>query len=119
MSSAKLRLKQAEELWIEFGPLIHRTLLSYEADPQLREDLSQNVFLALVSAMPRIDSVVNLKAYISRIAHNVATTHVAKETRRKWVGLEQAREDVSEDPAEVVGSQSDFDQLIRAPNRFR
>jgi len=119
MSSAELKLKRAEELWIEFGPLIHRTLLSYEADPQLREDLSQNVFLALVSAMPRIDSVLNLKAYISRIAHNVATTHVAKESRRKWVGLEEAPEDDSEDPSDAVGSQSDFDRLVRAIRRLK
>jgi RNA polymerase sigma-70 factor (ECF subfamily) len=70
--------RRAEQIWAEYGPALSRTLRSYEADPHLCEDLAQNVFLALLTSLERIAQADNPKAYIFRIAHNVATDHVCK-----------------------------------------
>ena len=45
--------------------MIHRSLLSYAADPHLREDLSQNVFLALLSAVVTLPGFELLHAAIT------------------------------------------------------
>jgi RNA polymerase sigma-70 factor (ECF subfamily) len=70
--------QRAERLWAEYGPALSRTLRSYEIDPHLCEDLAQNVFLALLMSLDRIAAADNPRAYIFRIAHNVATDHVCK-----------------------------------------
>ena len=38
------------EIVAEHGPLISRIAMSYEADPSLREDLTQQIFLAVWQA---------------------------------------------------------------------
>ena len=52
MNSRNSNLDRIEKLWLELESSIQRTLLSYEADPQLREDLAQKIFLALLSTVP-------------------------------------------------------------------
>jgi len=41
-----------ETIVSEYGPLISRIASSYEADPSLREDLMQQIFLAVWQALP-------------------------------------------------------------------
>lgn len=67
----------AEQLWQRYAAPIMRTLLSYEADAQLREDLAQDVFLALLKSAAAIKAAGNEKAYVFRIVHNVAVDHIA------------------------------------------
>lgn len=114
MNSRNSNLDRIEKLWLELEPSIQRTLLSYEADPQLREDLAQNIFLALLSAVNRLDSITNIRAYVSRIVHNVATTHVVKEAKRKWVGLDSDIIDENQTVFEQLDSESESNQLMQA-----
>ncbi|HEX6993191.1 MAG TPA: sigma factor [Gammaproteobacteria bacterium] len=90
------RVRRAEALWSQFGAAISRTLLSYERDAALREDLAQEVFLAALASIDRIEAAANPKAYLFRIAHNVATDHVARESRRGWVELDDGIADPGE-----------------------
>lgn len=108
------KMERIELLWEELEPSIQRMLLSYEADPQLREDLAQNVFLALLSAIDRLDSVKNLRAYVSRIVHNIATTHIAKEAKRNWIELGGDIADESIDPGTQINAQEDSSRLMQA-----
>ena len=52
----------------EHGPLISRIAMSYEADPALREDLTQQIFLAVWQALPSYRADASLKTFIARIA---------------------------------------------------
>lgn len=61
MNSRNSNLDRIEKLWLELEPSIQRTLLSYEEDPQLRENLAQNIFLALLSAVNRLDNIRNMR----------------------------------------------------------
>lgn len=75
--------QQAEYLWHQYAAGILRTLTSYELDPQLREDLAQEIFCAIAQSVPRILAAENPRAYVYRIAHNVAVDHVARQVRDK------------------------------------
>jgi len=119
MALPKDNIAQAELLWQQYNKLIHRSLLSYEADPQLREDLAQNVFIALLSSADRMESISNVKAYLLRIVHNVAVTHINKEVRRSWVSLDHELIDGGENPEQLASSDSDSSQLLAAVRKLK
>lgn len=77
------RQQQAEQLWQQHAAGIVRTLASYESDPHLREDLAQEIFCAIAQSVPRIVAAEFPRAYVYRIAHNVAVDHVARQVREK------------------------------------
>jgi RNA polymerase sigma-70 factor (ECF subfamily) len=56
---------------------------AYEADPDLRRDLSQEIHLALWRSCGRFNGRCSLRTSIYRVAHNVATSHVIRQTRNK------------------------------------
>lgn len=113
------QVKRAEALWSQFGPAISRTLLSYERDADLRQDLAQEVFLALLGSIDRIDAASNPKAYLFRIAHNVAIDHVARESKRTWVELDEEIEDPLIDPAGDAHAAGERERLLEAVRRLR
>lgn len=71
-----------ERIVSDYGPLISRIAMSYEADPALREDLVQQIFLAVWQALPSFRADASLKTFIARIAQNRAISFVAKQVRQ-------------------------------------
>ena len=71
-----------ERVVADFGPLISRIAMTYEADPGLREDLVQQILLAVWQALPSFRADSSLKTFIARIAQNRAISFVAREVRR-------------------------------------
>src|SRR5688500_2125272 len=71
-----------ERIVSEYGPLISRIAMSYEADPALREDLTQQILLAVWQALPSFRGDSALKTFIARIAQNRAISYVAREVRQ-------------------------------------
>ena len=66
----------------EHGALLSRIAASYEADPALRDDLLQDIALALWRALPSWRDEASLKTFVARVAHNRAVSHVIGRTRR-------------------------------------
>jgi len=66
----------------EFGPLIARIAMTYEADPSLREDLIQHIFLAVWQALPSFRGDSSLKTFIARIAQNRSISYVGRQVRQ-------------------------------------
>ena len=62
--------------------LISRIAASYEADASLRDDLLQEIALALWRALPAWRGDASLRTFVARIAHNRGATHVIGERRR-------------------------------------
>jgi RNA polymerase sigma-70 factor (ECF subfamily) len=75
----------AEVLQAHVG-LISRIAASYEADPALRDDLLQEIALALWRALPAWRGEAGLRTFVARIAHNRGATHVLGERRRPRPG---------------------------------
>jgi RNA polymerase sigma factor (sigma-70 family) len=91
----KTRREQLESeydrLWAEFGASIGRLTSSYESRAHAREDLLQDIRLAIWTALPRFRGDASLRTFVFRIAHNRALTHVWK---RKKAGKPEEPEDV-------------------------
>lgn len=59
----------------EHGPALRRVAAIYEADPVRREDLFQDVCLALWQALPRFRGDCSERTFAFRVAHNRGLTH--------------------------------------------
>jgi RNA polymerase sigma-70 factor (ECF subfamily) len=86
-----------EKLWNDYGASLSRLASSYEFLPQAREDLLQEIRLALWTALPNFRGDCSLRTFVYRIAHNRALTHV---WRRKAHPLDE------EEPPDVVDPKS-------------
>jgi len=80
-----------ERLWAEFGASIGRLASSYESRAHAREDLLQDIRLAIWTALPRFRGDASMRTFVFRIAHNRALTHV---WQRKKAGQHEEAEDV-------------------------
>jgi len=70
----------------EYGASLARMAYAYESDPDLRRDLSQEIHLALWRSFEKFNGRCSLRTWIYRVAHNVATSHVVRQTRGKRIG---------------------------------
>jgi hypothetical protein len=56
----------------QFGSSLERLASAYEADPEKRRDLSQNIHFQLWRSFGRYDARCSLRTWIYRVAHHVA-----------------------------------------------
>jgi RNA polymerase sigma-70 factor (ECF subfamily) len=68
-----------EDVVREHGPMISRLAASYELDRARRDELRQEILLALWRALPAYRGEASLRTFVARVAHNRAATHVARE----------------------------------------
>lgn len=76
-------MEPIEQIADEYGSAMLRIAASYEADPSLREDLFQEMLLAVYRALPSLQDPGRIRAYVFRIAHNRGVSHVVKQSRRR------------------------------------
>lgn len=84
--------REYEQLWRDYGASLGRLAASYELDVPAREDLLQEIRLAIWVALPRFRGESSLRTFLFRIAHNRALTHVWR--RRKTISFEDSEETV-------------------------
>lgn len=65
-----------------FGDAIWRATVGYASDEADREDLRQDILLALWQALPRFRHESSLRTFVYRIVHNRGLSHRAYESRR-------------------------------------
>ena len=70
------------EVRTAYGPALARVVASYAPPGADREDLAQEVAMALVRALPAFRGEASLKTYVLRIAHNVCLRQVMRD--RRW-----------------------------------
>jgi RNA polymerase sigma-70 factor (ECF subfamily) len=86
---------EREELYAtavgEFGRALDRLAAGYEADPDKRHDLRQEIHLQLWRSLEGFDGRCALKTWTFRVAHNTAVTYVNRERRKneRFVTLEE------------------------------
>jgi len=69
-----------------FGAALVRIARAYEADPHRRQDLLQDIHLALWRSFEHFAQRCSLRTWVHRVAHNVATSHVIRQ-QRTYAGL--------------------------------
>ena len=70
--------KQFDRILSEYGPAISRLAFSYEAVAGVREELVQEIALAIWQALPHFRGECSERTFIYRIAHNRGLSHVWK-----------------------------------------
>jgi RNA polymerase sigma-70 factor, ECF subfamily len=71
-----------EEYWRqtarEYGAALERLAWTYEADPDRRRDLLQEIHLALWRSFENFDARCSLRTWVYRVAHNAAISRVIR-----------------------------------------
>lgn len=73
--------KSFDQVEKEFGSLIRRIAVSYEADSGSAEELVQDIHFALWLALPSFRGQSSLRTFVARIATNLAISHVRRSVR--------------------------------------
>lgn len=75
----------------QFGPALDRLASAYEAHPEKRRDLRQDIHFQLWRSFQRYDGRCSLRTWTYRVAHHVAASHVIRERRTfsNFVTLEE------------------------------
>jgi RNA polymerase sigma-70 factor, ECF subfamily len=64
-----------------FGRALDRLARAYEADPDKRRDLVQDIHFALWRSFEGFEARCALRTWVYRIAHNTATSHITRALR--------------------------------------
>lgn len=109
--------KSFDEILREYGPALGRLAGSYVRDSAEREDLLQEIALALWQALPTFRGEASERTFVFRIAHNRALAHRA---RRRIVGTEpdEGIEDRAVDPERALAAHQEGKRLFEAIERL-
>jgi RNA polymerase sigma-70 factor (ECF subfamily) len=91
-----------------YGASLDRLARAYEADPEARLDLLQDIHLQLWRSFAHFDRRCSLRTWVYRVAHNVATGHVVRQRRirERLVGIEEIESMPSNDQNELAAGQN-------------
>jgi RNA polymerase sigma-70 factor (ECF subfamily) len=91
------------------GASLQRLAHAYEADPETRRDLLQDIHLQLWRSFAHFDRRCSLRTWVYRVAHNVATRHVIRQrrVRKTLVSIEEIESMPSNDQSEFVATQNE------------
>lgn len=108
-----------EALLAEHGPMLRRIAGSYEADRERRRELEQDILLAVWRALPRWRGEGPVRAFIARVAHNRAVTHVAREAAEpRRAVLDDELPAAAPTPHEAVEAEDLRERLAEAVRRL-
>ena len=93
----------------EHDGALRRLASSYERDPSRRQDLVQDIWLAVWQALPRFRDDCSERTFVFRIAHNRAVSHIQHWQRR--------RTDPLDDDAPIAATGVDLEQDLSQQQR--
>jgi RNA polymerase sigma-70 factor (ECF subfamily) len=76
-----------QEVAATYGAGLCRLARAYEAAPEKRGDLLQEIHIAIWTSLARFNGSCSLRTWVFRIAHNVAASHVLRERRRNRIRM--------------------------------
>jgi RNA polymerase sigma-70 factor (ECF subfamily) len=105
-----------EEALAAYGAAIKRLTCAYEADPEIRRDLLQEIHIALWRSLAGFDNRCSLRTWVYRVAHNTASSHVTRQLsikKRELVALEEL-ENLQDraDGEDAVGRRYSLNRLL-------
>jgi RNA polymerase sigma-70 factor (ECF subfamily) len=116
MAGASAREQEYLRLLAEHGAAIRRLAMSCERDPGKREDLEQDICIALWQALPRFRGESSTRTFVFRIAHNRMVTHIQRHHRHASEPLadDPPQPDGGDDPENAAARQQRREQLRTA-----
>ncbi len=83
---------------------LERVSRAYEADPDKRRDLLQEIHLQVWRSFANFDNRCSLRTWVYRVAHNAAASYVIREKRSALLSIEDLEARPGEDRLESEGS---------------
>jgi RNA polymerase sigma-70 factor (ECF subfamily) len=112
-----------EQAATAYGDALGRLVRAYELDPERRRDLLQEIHFALWRSFEKFEARCSLRTWVYRIAHNVATSYVIRQSRAKpelLLSLEEIDSARQPGNSEIdVDERMDVDRLIQLVHRLR
>jgi RNA polymerase sigma-70 factor (ECF subfamily) len=112
-----------QEAAAAYAAALQRLARAYEADSDKRGDLLQDIHLALWRSLARFNGACSLRTWVYRVAHNVATSHVLREQRRRrrtTVTLESIENIASQvDNEHEAGRQNTLERVLAMVQRLK
>jgi RNA polymerase sigma-70 factor, ECF subfamily len=106
-----------------YGAALERLARAYEADPELRRDLLQDIHVALWRSFEEFDGRCSLRTWIYRVAHNVSASHVSRQLRTRsqaLVGLEELENLPDANSGQQAADRTqDLDRLLNLIQRLK
>lgn len=97
-----------DEVVGEHGPALWRVIASYAPPGAERDDLAQEVLVAVWQALPRFRGNSSTRSFVLRIAHNRCLSHV-------WRRARQPR--AHQEPLDVADPRPAADELVATNER--
>lgn len=95
--------------------MLARIAASYEANATARQDLVQDMALALWRALPRWRKEGSLRSFIARIAHNCCVDHIARQSKHRHTDIEdKVLADATANPQHDAARAERYEHLQRA-----
>ena len=107
-----------------FGPALERLARGYEADPELRRDLSQDIHVALWRGFAGFAQGCSLRTWVYRVAHNVGASHGLRQRRRANGAALASLEDLAaqadgDNPEHTVGERQALARILGVIARLK
>lgn len=106
--------RDPEKVLTQFGPALARVAASYERNWALREELLQEILLAVVTALPKLRDPSQLTPFVFRIAHNRSVSHVTQQMRERSTDQAMADQAGVDPAAQVAPSAEPGAELLGA-----
>jgi RNA polymerase sigma factor (sigma-70 family) len=111
--------QQYEDVWQQFGESLARLAASYEDLPQAREDLLQEIQLALWKALPGFRGDCSMRTFVYRIAHNRALSHVWRRRAQAQSSAEMPElDDPRPGPESWAITNANYSALLKAIHKL-
>jgi RNA polymerase sigma-70 factor (ECF subfamily) len=106
-----------------YGGALERLARAYEADPEERRDLLQDIHVALWRSFGGFNGLCSLRTWVYRVAHNISASHVAQQRRKRpevLVGLEELERMASPSPSpDETDRQQALERLLELIQRLK
>jgi len=100
-----------------YGRAVDRMARGYEAQDERRQDLLQEIHLAIWKSMAKFDGRCSERTWAYRVAHNTAATYIAREQRsnlRKLATLDELIDAADgSNPEESIDERQALDRLTQ------
>ena len=106
-----------------YAAALERLVRAYEADPEKRRDLLQEIHLALWLSFEKFEARCSLRTWVYRVAHNTAASHIIRQRRsnsKELLSLEEIEARTSPvDEARNVDERIALDRLFELIQKLK
>jgi len=102
-----------------YGAALDRLASAYEADPEERRDLLQDIHVGLWRSFAAFDGRCSLRTWVYRVAHNIATSHVIRRKRKNSVLVTLEAIEAMPDVQDHYDQRANVERLLALVQRLK